>query len=110
MFDDTVFTEYDDLSISRMTQKMSKHWRKKFRSEDNIKPQATSDQMTLHELVHRQGEKNRNQKLNSIVDGSKLTEDLNVTDNRKRRTKPINKEANRGFVIKSSDIGILPSN
>jgi hypothetical protein len=107
MFDDTVFTDYDDLSISRMTQKMSKHWRKKFKSEDNIKAQTTSDDLSLQELVQRQGEKSHNQNFNSIVDYSKSREDLNVTDNRKRRTKPINTEVTRGYRINSPDIGML---
>ena len=58
MFDDTVFTEYDDLSISRMTQKMSKHWRKKFKTEDKNKNEKKIDNISLEELVQRQEEKN----------------------------------------------------
>lgn len=107
MFDDTVFTEYDDLSISRMTQKMSKHWRKKFKSEDNIKARTACDDLSLQELVQRQGDKNHTEKLHSLVDDSKSREDLNVTDNRKRRTKPFNKVTPRGYLIKSDEIGTL---
>ena len=62
MFDDTVFTDYDDLSISRMTQKMSKHWRKKLNKE-NIEAHTNEikqhDNLSLEELVNQETNKNK---------------------------------------------------
>lgn len=63
MFDDTVFTDYDDLSISRMTQKMSKHWRKKLNKENieaHINEINQHDNLSLEELVNQETNKNKN--------------------------------------------------
>ena len=34
MFDDTIFTEYNDQNLSVMSNKMTKKWRKKWEKED----------------------------------------------------------------------------
>ena len=105
MFDDTVFTEYDDQNISTMTQKMSKHWRKKFKDEDKKEARKEINQLSLEQLVHRQMEKTNTATQILTDEEAKFSEDNKyITDNRRRRTKQIN-GTNADFRLSSSEIG-----
>ena len=102
MFDDTVFTEYDDLNISKMTQKMSNHWRTKFECEDRGSFKKKKEKMSLEELVNNQSDENRK----NGDDTNKVKDEcsLNITDNRTRRRKPL-QETKSDFQLSSSDLG-----
>ena len=102
MFDDTVFTEYDDLNISKMTQKMSNHWRNKFECEDRGSFKKKKEKMSLEELVNNQSDENRR----NGDDTNKVKDEcsLNITDNRTRRRKPL-QETKSDFQLSSSDLG-----
>ena len=102
MFDDTVFTEYDDLNISKMTQKMSNHWRNKFECEDRGSFKKKKEKMSLEELVNNQSDENRR----NGDDTNKVKDEcsLNITDNRTRRRKPL-QETKSDFQLSSSLLG-----
>lgn len=102
MFDDTVFTEYDDLNISKMTQKMSNHWRNKFECEDRGTFKKKKEKMSLEELVNNQSDENRGK--GDDTNKVKGECQLNITDNRTRRRKPL-QEAKSDFQLSSSDLG-----
>ena len=104
MFDDTVFTDYDDMNISRMTQKMSKHWRNKFESESKVRTKKKKDNMSLEELVNSQTDKNSNNQNQSNVSNHENIH--NITNNRARRKKPI-PDVNSDLQLSGSDIGNL---
>lgn len=103
MFDDTVFTDYDDMNISRMTQKMSKHWRNKFESESKVRTKKKKDNMSLEELVNSQTDKNSSDYSQSNVSNH---ESIHITNNRARRKKPI-PDVNTDLQLSGSDIGNL---
>ena len=104
MFDDTVFTEYDDLSLSRMTQKMSKHWRNKFKNEDKMAKKHI-DNVSLEELVQRQTDKPETEKLSFSLEGSNCNESSkHITDNRRRRIK-LGNVPRSDIRLDNSDIG-----
>ena len=102
MFDDTVFTEYDDLNISKMTQKMSNHWRNKFECEDRGTFKKIKEKMSLEELVNNQSDENRGK--GDDTNKVKGECQLNITDNRTRRRKPL-QETKSDFQLSSSDLG-----
>ena len=102
MFDDTVFTEYDDLNISKMTQKMSNHWRNKFECEDRGTFKKKKEKMSLEELVNNQSDETRGK--GDDTNKVKGECQLNITDNRTRRRKPL-QEAKSDFQLSSSDLG-----
>ena len=52
MFDDTIFTEYNDQNLSVMSNKMTKKWRKKWEKEDLRK--RTFGAETIDRLVAKQ--------------------------------------------------------
>ena len=52
MFDDSIFTEYDDKNLSYMSTNMSKKWRKKWEKEDLRK--KTFGTETIDRLVAKQ--------------------------------------------------------
>ena len=52
MFDDSIFTEYDDQNLSCMSTKMTKKWRKKWEKEDLRK--RTFGAETIDRLVAKQ--------------------------------------------------------
>ena len=104
MFDDTVFTDYDDMNISRMTQKMSKHWRNKFESESKVRTKKKKDNMSLEELVNSQTDKNSNNHNQSDVSNHENIH--NITNNRARRKKPI-PDVSSDLQLSGSDIGNL---
>ena len=54
MFDDSIFTEYDEQNISTMSQKMSKQWRKKFKAEGKRKEKKIKNTFSLEKLVQYQ--------------------------------------------------------
>ena len=104
MFDDTVFTDYDDMNISRMTQKMSKHWRNKFESESKVRTKKKKDNMSLEELVNSQSDKNSSDHSQSNVSNHESIH--NITNNRARRKKPI-PDVSSDLQLSGSDIGNL---
>ena len=104
MFDDTVFTDYDDMNISRMTQKMSKHWRNKFESENKVRTKKKKDNMSLEELVNSQSDKNSSDHSQSNVSNHESIH--NITNNRARRKKPI-PDVSSDLQLSGSDIGNL---
>lgn len=101
MFDDTVFTDYDDINISKMTQKMSTNWRNKFKKEERAEFRRKKDNLSLEELVERQTDKNYK---SNDSNQSKREDILNVTNNRTRRRKPMHKTV-PDFRLSSSDLG-----
>ena len=101
MFDDTVFTEYDDMNISKMTQKMSNHWRNKFESESKHKTKKNKNKMSLEELVTSQTEKYTNPQQSN---DSKCEDLHNITNNRARRKKPF-QDTNTDLQLSGSEIG-----
>ena len=105
IFDDSVFTSYDEKNISTMTQKMSKHWRKKFKEEDRQNERKLKDKLSIEQLVEQQIEKDKI-KQQSIKKGDKSADkDKNVTDNRRRRTKPGYGANNQDLDLHCSGIG-----
>ena len=52
MFDDSIFTEYDDQNLSCMSSKMTKKWRKKWAKEDLRKKTFTTE--TIDRLVAKE--------------------------------------------------------
>ena len=52
MFDDSIFTEYNDQNLSCMSSKMTKKWRKKWEKEDLRK--RTFGAETIDRLVAKQ--------------------------------------------------------
>ena len=93
MFDDSIFTEYDDKNISTMSHKMSKHWQKKIKDEDRCQSRKLrGDKLSIEKLVQQQIEKSKVRKQEvgkniNIKKPSTLGQKLNVTDNRRQRTK-----------------------
>ena len=105
IFDDSVFTSYDEKNISTMTKKMSKHWRKKFKEEDRQNERKLKDKLSIEQLVEQQIEKDKI-KQQSIKKGDKSADkDKNVTDNRRRRTKPGYGANNQDLDLHCSGIG-----
>ena len=52
MFEDSIYTEYDDKNLSCMSNKMTKKWRKRWQKEDSEKNTFTAD--TIDRLVAKQ--------------------------------------------------------
>ena len=52
MFEDSIYTEYDDKNLSCMSNKMAKKWRKRWQKEDSEKNTFTAD--TIDRLVAKQ--------------------------------------------------------
>lgn len=105
IFDDSVFTSYDEKNISTITQKMSKHWRKKFKEEDRKRDRNLKDKLSIEQLVQQQIEKDK-MKQRSIGKSANLDDkDKHVTDNRRRRTKPGHDANNQSLDLHYSEIG-----
>ena len=101
MFDDTVFTEYDEQNISTMTKKISKYWRKKIKDEDKEEAKRKVDDLSLEELVQRQTEKGNVEAPN--ITNEEMNFSPHVTNNRNRRAKQAN-NTKSNFRLSSSDI------
>ena len=52
MFEDSIYTEYDDKNLSCISDKMAKKWRKRWQKEDSHKNTFTAD--TIDRLVAKQ--------------------------------------------------------